>query len=132
MSSYVTVTCLDCGQVRSVLRNNKPLPQRCTECARLNRSKNPKKRAVPTNPISNDKARLRDRFLEQFRDTATPCKKAPDLWVSVMLADRNRAKKLCREKCDLIDDCRAWASEPPREKYGVFGGRDWTTKEKKT
>jgi len=81
--------------------------------------------------ISDDKRRLQDRFLEQFRDTATPCKEAPDVWMSASLAERNHAKELCREKCDLVDACHAWASEPPREKWGVWGGRDWTTKEKK-
>jgi hypothetical protein len=84
----------------------------------------------PRRRISDDKRRLQDRFLEQFRDTPTPCKDAPDVWMSAVLAERNRAKELCREKCDLIAACRAWASEPPREKYGVLGGRDWTTKEK--
>jgi hypothetical protein len=84
----------------------------------------------PRRRISADKARLRDRFLEQFRDTATPCKKEPDLWVSAMLADRNRAKKQCR-RCPLLAPCHAWAAEPPRETYGVWGARDHTTKDKK-
>jgi hypothetical protein len=127
MSSYRTITCVDCGKARTVVRNGKPPPQRCTSCAQPKRKTN---RAMPTNKISADKARLRDRFLEQFRDYDAPCKEAPDVWMSAVLAQRNRAKELCREKCDLIDACRAWASEPPREKYGVFGGRDWTAKEK--
>jgi hypothetical protein len=131
MSSYVTVTCVDCNQARTIVRNNKPLPQRCTKCAQRKRSNTPKtNRAIPTNKISAEKARLRDRFLEQFRDTATPCKKEPDMWVSAMLAQRNRAKKLCRTRCTLLAPCHAWANEPPRERYGVLGGRDWTAKEK--
>ena len=83
----------------------------------------------PVRRISDEKARLQYRFLEQFRDTDTPCKKDPDMWVSASLAERNRAKELCREKCDLIDACRAWAAATPRETYGVFGGRDWGPKE---
>jgi hypothetical protein len=129
--SYAIVTCVDCKQVRSVLRNNKPLPQRCAKCARSNRSKAAKtNRATPTNRISDDKARLRDRFLEAFRDTDTPCKEAPDVWMSASLAERNRAKKLCRDDCPLIAPCHAWAAASPREIYGVWGGRDHTTKEK--
>jgi hypothetical protein len=132
-ADYVTVTCADCGQARSILRNGKPLPQRCRTCAQRRRSKGAKKsRATAPTTRTSDKARLRDRFLEQFRDYDAPCKDAPDVWMSAVLAERNRAKKLCREKCDLIDACRAWAAEPPREKYGVLGGRDWTTKEKET
>jgi len=130
-ADYVTVTCADCMQTRSILRNGKPLPQRCRGCAQQRRSKTPKKsRTTAPTSRTSDKARLRDRFLEAFRDTDTPCKKEPDIYVSAMVAERNHAKKLCRTDCDLIDACRAWASEPPREKYGVLGGRDWTTKEK--
>jgi hypothetical protein len=81
--------------------------------------------------ISDEKARLQDRFLEQFRDTATPCKEAPDVWMSASLAERNYAKEQCREHCDLVAACHAWASAPPRERYGVWGGRDHTKKEKK-
>ena len=127
MSSYRTITCVDCGKQRTVVRNGKPPPQRCTSCAQPRRKTN---RAMPTNKISSDKARLRDRFLEQFRDTPTPCKKESDMWVSAVLAQRNSAKKLCRTRCSLLAPCYAWANEPPREKYGVLGGRDWTTKEK--
>jgi hypothetical protein len=131
MSSYVTVTCVDCNQARTIVRNNKPLPQRCTKCAQRKRSNTPKtNRAIPTNKISADKIRLRDRFLEQFRDYDAPCKEAPDVWMSAVLAQRNRAKELCREKCDLVDACHAWAAAKPRETYGVFGGRDWGPKEK--
>jgi hypothetical protein len=129
--SYATVTCLDCKQARSVLRNNKPLPQRCSKCARLNRSKAPQKDRVAPASRTSDKARLRDRFLEAFRDTDTPCKEAPDMWMSASLADRNRAKALCREQCPLVALCDAWASEPPRETYGVWGARDHSPKEKK-
>ena len=85
---------------------------------------------APRRRISVDKARLRDRFLEQFRDYDAPCKEDPDRWVSVSLAQRNRAKELCREECDLVADCRALAGATPRETYGVFGGRDWGPKEK--
>lgn len=48
-----------------------------------------------------------------------PCRTTdPDLWFSEVLADRERAKALCRT-CPLMDACAEWGRG---EEYGVWAG----------
>lgn len=51
----------------------------------------------------------------------------PDLWFSVLPADRHRAMTTCYT-CPVLATCRAWAYET-RQQFGIWGGLDFEVPE---
>ena len=56
--------------------------------------------------------------------TRTPCQDDPELWLADKAADRHEAMRRCAP-CHRIQECLIEALAN-REKFGVFGGRDFS------
>jgi hypothetical protein len=57
-----------------------------------------------------------------------PCTSGTDrLWFGSTSTHRAEAARICRNRCPVVDECRAAADELPA-RYGVWGGRDYTPK----
>jgi hypothetical protein len=84
--------------------------------------------AVPSKIIA---ARASERFTKALDRLAAagqkiPCSDSADLWLSESQHARAEAARLCRG-CPVIAECRA-AAKARGERFGVWGGKDFTRK----
>ena len=76
----------------------------------------------PPRPHPVDVAKLHDQLMLRAAADAPPCVGHDD-HTSDDPDVRERAARLCRDACRLIDACRRYA-EQAQEPWGVFGGVD--------